>query len=81
MVVVNKMGIECFDGLIILDGSWFHRFITYSSFLNRIYISLSTLFYIGFVVDMEGAVLIAEIISHFWSVVVFILRFRMPVIN
>ena len=30
---------------------------------------------------MEGAVLIVEIISHFWSVVVFILQFRMPVLN
>ena len=75
------MGIECFDELVILDGSWFSRFITYTSFVNRIYISLATLFYIGFVVDMEGAVLIAEIISHFWSVVVFILQFRMPVLN
>lgn len=75
------MGIVCFDWLLIVDGSWFERFITYTSFVNRIYILITTFFYIGFLVDMEGAVLIVEIISHFWSVVVFILRFRMPVLN
>jgi hypothetical protein len=50
-------------------------------FFNRLYISLAIPFYIGFVVDMEGGVLIAEIISHSWSVAMFLLQFRVPVVT
>lgn len=66
---------------MILENTRLHRFVTYTMFFNRLYISLAIPFYIGFVVNMEGGVLIAEIISHSWSVAMFLLQFRVPVVT
>lgn len=63
----------------IEEHSNLKKFMVYLMLFNKIYIALVTPFLIGFNIEMRGAVLVTEIISHVISLVCFLLAFRKPV--